>query len=104
MSVSQPILNTPGAGEKAEFGNGSSAEIVVGQAESGGEYSVVRYHVTPGYEPLLHTHSREDEMVYIVDGEVTAVVGDSEVVVGPGAFAALPVGPTGQGGASVIVR
>ncbi len=92
MSVSQPVLNTPGAGELIQFGNGSSAEIAVGGAESAGAYAVVRYHVFPGDEPPLHTHSREDEMVYVVDGEITAVVGESAIDVGPGAFAALPQG------------
>lgn len=92
MPVSQPVLNTPGAGESIEYGDGSTAEIAVGGSESGGEYSVVRYHVKPGDEPPLHTHSREDEMVYVVDGEITAIVGDAEVDVGPGAFAALPRG------------
>ncbi len=90
MPVMQAVLNTPGAGESVEFGDGSSAEIAVGGAESGGEYAVVRYRVTQGDEPPLHTHSREDEMVYVVDGEITAIVGDAEVDVGPGAFAALP--------------
>ncbi len=90
MSVSQPVLNTPGAGESIEFGDGSSAEIVVGGAQSGDEYGVVRYRVAPGDEPPLHSHTREDEMVYVVDGEITAIVGDTEVDVGPGAFAALP--------------
>ena len=92
MPAAQPVLNVPGAGEVAEFGNGSSAEIVVGQGDSGGDYAVVRYQVKPGDEPPLHTHSLEDEMVYVVEGTVTAIVGDSEVDVGPGAFAALPRG------------
>ena len=92
MSVSQPLLNTPGAGEVAELGDGSSAEIVVSEKESRGEYAVVRYRVRPGDEPPLHTHSREDEMVYVVEGDVTAVVGEQNVDVGPGAFAALPRG------------
>ena len=52
----------------------------------------LRYHVKAGDEPPLHTHSREDEMVYVVEGEITAIVGDSQVDVGPGAFAALPRG------------
>ena len=72
------------------YDGGSSAEIVVGHAESDGEYAVVRYHVRPGEEPPLHTHTQEDETVYVVDGEITAIVGDTEVRVGPGAFAALP--------------
>jgi quercetin dioxygenase-like cupin family protein len=63
-----------------------------GSEQSAGEYAVLRYHVKPGDEPPLHTHTREDEMVYVVDGEITAIVGDAEVDVGPGAFAVLPRG------------
>jgi quercetin dioxygenase-like cupin family protein len=92
MAVAQPVLNTPGAGESVEFGNGSRAEIAVGGPQSGGDYAVVRYTVKPGDEPPLHTHSREDEMVFVESGEITAVVGDTSVDVGPGAFAALPRG------------
>ena len=92
MSVSEPVLNTEGTGEAIEYGNGSRAEIAVGGAQSGGEYAAVRYTVTPGDEPPLHTHTREDEMVYVVDGAITAIIGDAEVDVGPGAFAALPRG------------
>lgn len=90
MPVSQPVLNTPGTGEFVEYEDGSNAEVVVSHADSGGEYAVVRWHVKPGGEPPLHTHTLEDEMVYVVDGQITAVVGDTEVSVGPGAFAALP--------------
>ena len=92
MSVAQPVLNTPGEGEIFEFGSGSSAELVVASGDAGGEYGVVRYRVRPGDEPPLHTHSREDEIVYVVDGDITATVGDAEVDVGAGAFAALPQG------------
>ncbi len=92
MAVSEPVLNTEGAGESIEYGNGSRAEIVVGGPQSGGDYAVVRNRVTRGDEPPLHSHSREDEMVYVVDGEITATVGDANVDVGPGAFAVLPRG------------
>ena len=92
MAVSEPVLNTEGAGEAIEYGNGSRAEIVVGGPQSGGDYAVVRNRVTRGDEPPLHTHSREDEMVYVVDGKITATVGDANVDVGPGAFAVLPRG------------
>lgn len=92
MPVSEPVLNTPGDGALTVFGNGSTAEIAVGQEQTDGEYAMVRYQVKPGDEPPLHTHSREDEMVYVVEGEITAIVGDARVDVGPGAFAALPRG------------
>ena len=92
MAVSKPVLNTQGSGKSVEFGNGSRAEIAVGGLESGGDYAVVRYHVAAGDEPPLHTHSKEDEMVFVVKGELTAFVGDARVDVGPVAFAALPRG------------
>ncbi len=92
MPVSKPVLNTQGSGKSVEFGNGSRAEIAVGGLESGGEYAVVRYHVVAGDEPPLHTHSKEDEMVFVLEGELTAYVGDARVDVGAGAFAALPRG------------
>ena len=92
MALSEPVLNTPGTGEALEFGRGSRAEIAVGGLQSGDEYAVVRYDVVSGDEPPLHTHSREDELVFVVKGEITAFVGDSRIDVGPGAFAALPRG------------
>lgn len=92
MSVTKPILTTPGTGEAVEFGNGSRAEIAVDGSQSGGEYAVVRYTVASGDEPPLHTHSKEDELVFVLEGELTAFVGDASIDVGPGAFAALPRG------------
>ena len=46
----------------------------------------------PGDEPPLHTHSREDELVFVESGRITAVLGETEVDVEAGAFAALPRG------------
>ena len=40
----------------------------------------------------MHTHSREDELVYVVHGKLIATVGDTRFEVGPGAYAALPRG------------
>jgi len=40
----------------------------------------------------LHAHSREDELLFVVQGQLIARVGDARVEVGPGAYAALPRG------------
>ena len=40
MPVSEAVLNTVGTGETHSYGNGSSAEIVVGGKESKGDYAV----------------------------------------------------------------
>ena len=64
----------------------------VESSQSGGDYGVVLWTVRAGEEPPLHTHSREDELVYVVQGQLVARVGDTRVEVGPGAYAALPRG------------
>ena len=92
MSVKQPVLTQPHGGETITMGGGSSIELKVESSQSGGDYGAVLYTVRAGEEPPLHTHSREDELVYVVQGQLVARVGDTRVEVGPGAYAALPRG------------
>ena len=40
--------------------------------------------------PELHVHSREDEGSYVIEGELTVVVGDERFIAGPGTFVWLP--------------
>src|SRR4051812_35684990 len=39
-----------------------------------------------------HTHTREDETVYVLEGAITAFVGDQQIEVEAGSYAALPKG------------
>lgn len=92
MSVQKPVLTPPSDGETVTTSGGSSIEIKVESSQSGGEYGAVLWKVRAGEEPPMHTHSREDELVYVVQGHLIARVGDARVEVGPGAYAALPRG------------
>lgn len=92
MSVQKPVLTPPRGGEMVTSSGGSSIEMKVESSESGGEYGAVLWTVRAGEEPPMHTHSREDELVYVVEGQLIAQVGDARVEVGPGAYAALPRG------------
>ena len=40
--------------------------------------------------PPIHQHAAEDDSFYMLDGEVTFVVDDEEVVAGPGTFVLVP--------------
>jgi quercetin dioxygenase-like cupin family protein len=92
MSVQQPVLIPPAGGESVTTKKGSTLELKADGTQSAGDYGAVLYTVLAGDEPPLHTHSREDELVYVVEGSLVAQVGDARVEVGPGAYAALPQG------------
>jgi quercetin dioxygenase-like cupin family protein len=51
--------------------------VVVSGAETSGRFALITAHAQRGNEPPLHTHSREDEMIYVVEGRVTVYVGDA---------------------------
>src|SRR5918996_690749 len=68
MSLSDPVLTGPHAGRTVDYGHGSSAELKIAGEQSGGEWAVVEWRIRAGDEPPIHTHTREDETVYVLDG------------------------------------
>jgi quercetin dioxygenase-like cupin family protein len=90
MPLNEPVLTGPGAGRTVTHGNGSTAELKLAGEQSGGDWAVVELHVRAGDEPPPHTHTREDETVYVLEGAITAFVGDQRVDVEAGSYAALP--------------
>ena len=92
MSLSEPVLSGPGAGRTVTYGAGSSAELKLEGVQSGEDYAVVEWRLRAGDEPPIHTHTREDETVYVLDGAITAIVGEQRIDVAAGSYAALPKG------------
>jgi quercetin dioxygenase-like cupin family protein len=60
--------------------------------ETDGKYAMFEAIVPPGGGPPPHTHSREEESFYILEGEITFTVGDKQIVATAGTFANMPVG------------
>jgi mannose-6-phosphate isomerase-like protein (cupin superfamily) len=59
----------------------------------GPDYELIRSHAPAGDMPPLHVHERDDEGFFVLDGELTLWVGDTEpVVLGPGGFLNAPAG------------
>jgi mannose-6-phosphate isomerase-like protein (cupin superfamily) len=48
--------------------------------------------IAPGRELEAHVHDDEDDAFYIVEGEMTFVLGDDEVAATPGTFVLVPPG------------
>ena len=89
MALSEPVLTGPGAGRTVTHG-GSSTELKLTGEQSGGDWAVIELRVRAGDEPPRHTHTREDETLYVVEGAITAYVGDEKIEVEAGSYAALP--------------
>src|SRR3954447_4955880 len=88
MALNQPVLSGPGAGRTATYGGGSSAELKLAGGQSGGDWAVVEWRVRAGDEPPMHTHTRGDEALYVLEGAITAYVGDETIEVEAGSYAA----------------
>jgi quercetin dioxygenase-like cupin family protein len=78
------------SGRTTTSDHGSSAELKLAGEQSGGDWAVVEWRVRSGDEPPIHTHTREDEALYVLDGAITAFVGDQRIHVDAGSYAALP--------------
>jgi quercetin dioxygenase-like cupin family protein len=90
MSLAEPVLTGPGAGRTVTHGAGSSAELKLVGEQSGSDWAVVELQVRAGDEPPIHTHTREDETIYVLEGSITAFVADQRIDVDAGSYAALP--------------
>src|SRR3954453_6842286 len=91
MALTEPVLSGPGAGRTAvSHGGGSSSELKLAGGPSRGDWAVVDWRVRAGDEPPMHTHTREDETLYVLEGAIIAYVGDEEIEVEAGSYAALP--------------
>lgn len=92
MPITEPVLTGPMSGRTVTYGGGSSAELKIAGEQSGGDWAVVEWRVRAGDEPPIHTHTREDETLYVLEGAITAFVGDQRIDVEAGSYAALPKG------------
>src|SRR3954447_21539167 len=90
MALSEPVLSGTGAGRTVTYGGGSSTEFKLAGEQSGGDWAVIERRVCARDEPPMHTHTREDETLYIVEGAITAYVGGERIEVEAGSYAALP--------------
>ena len=64
---------------------GSSVLEHVGGEETGGAFALLEFTVAPGYPtPPRHVHEREDELTYVLEGELEVSVGDEVRVLSAG--------------------
>jgi quercetin dioxygenase-like cupin family protein len=88
---SRPKVVADGGGTSV-WALGVRVRVMVRAEETGGAYSVFEDVIPPGGGPPPHTHSRENETIYVVEGSLTAHLGDETHVVEAGTWVHMPVG------------
>ena len=83
----KPYSISPGAGERMAW-----FEAGITLKASDPEIGVCEVVISPGDEPPLHIHSREDEWFYVLDGDVSFHVGDETYRCTSGSFVSFPQG------------
>lgn len=69
---------------------GTTMRLIATAVSTGGRYTVFEQVTPPGWGPPRHIHSREDEIIYVLEGTYELHVGDERRTVSAGACAVLP--------------
>ena len=94
MSDETPMGITVAAaeGERIRSPLGGDITHIVRGEQSNGALAALEAINGPGEGPPLHIHTREDETVYVLEGEFRWKLGDELSVSGPGSFVFIPRG------------
>jgi uncharacterized cupin superfamily protein len=83
---------TPYPDQFKHFGDGR-IKHALGDAVGLTRYGVNLVHMPPGTaSSARHWHARQDEFIYILEGEVVLVTNEGETVLGPGTAVGFPAG------------
>jgi quercetin dioxygenase-like cupin family protein len=87
----EPILVLPDAGQELNIA-GSQTFHKIKSSATNGAFSVMEFVTPPGKGVALHVHEREDELVYLLEGEIEVTLGNQKMKAIPGVMALLPRG------------
>lgn len=88
----RPLVTTAADGEVEERHAGLGARIVVPGEVTGWDLAVIEFHLGPRRLVPPHSHVSEDELSYILEGEVSFRVGDRTFTASPGTHVYKPRG------------
>ena len=89
--MAEPFVSKPGQGERIAF-MGQVSLVRANGDQTGGALSVTETLTPAGNGPPKHVHEREDEMFFVLEGELTVTVGDETVAAPAGTFVFGPRG------------
>jgi len=92
MSTSAQLIRLRSGEGTAYSAVGDVYRILATAEQTGGVYALSEARVLPGGGPPPHIHHREDEAFFVLEGEITFMLGGTKVVAKPGAFIQGPRG------------
>ncbi|MEI8019261.1 MAG: quercetin 2,3-dioxygenase [Schlesneria sp.] len=96
VAQEKPALTSPkvvtGSDGTKVWAMGVLVTVKVKAADTGGAYLVFEDLIPPGAGPVPHTHTREDETFFVLEGELRAWLGGKQYDVKAGDFVHMPRG------------
>lgn len=80
------------AGEGWTYRFGIDFTVKTSESQNGNGAAVLEYATRKGEEPPSHTHPTEDEMFYVLEGDITFQCGENVFDLEKGGFIFLPAG------------
>jgi quercetin dioxygenase-like cupin family protein len=87
--ANQPVVLAPGEGTHLDV-LGDLITLLVSGKQTNGAFTVLSETSPPGGGTPLHTHHKEDEALYVLEGEYEIQCGDQTVRAGAGSFVFAP--------------
>jgi len=85
----KPLVLKTGEGRSYSW-NEYLFTVKAGAAETERGVSFMEFFMRKGDEPAVHVHEEEDEIFYVLDGDLTIRCGDESFQVAPNGFVFLP--------------
>jgi len=92
VTVTEPYRIASGEGIDNVWWKSGRITVKAGGAEAGHAFSQIEVDDPRGSGPPLHLHHNEDETFYVLEGEVTVVVGDERLDLEVGDYLFAPRG------------
>ena len=92
MSAAVSFVRTEGEGERLRFWGGGILTMKATAEETGGAFLLFEDAMSAGKTTPLHVHEQEDELLYVLEGEIMVAIDGEEHQVGAGGVAFAPRG------------
>jgi quercetin dioxygenase-like cupin family protein len=89
-TITQPYRVAAGEGLANVWWKTGRLTVKTGGGETGGSFAQVETDDPRGTATPLHVHHNEDETFYVIEGEITVLVGDERIDLTAGDFAFAP--------------